>query len=134
MTKPYSKKLIKLAKKLAIGHLLFLMTIAFLLPNQSFATDALRIEQIKITVVKDTTATIVWNTNREAIGKIEYGLDSRDYQWTRNTNQKIKEQALTLSGLKPDTRYFFTITATDDFGEIKSFEQSFKTQTEVDTQ
>jgi len=95
------------------------------------AADPLTISGITVTK-SDKSATITWQTNRDALGKVEYGLYTNNYHWTVNTNQKKEDQAITISGLYPDTVYFFRITADDDTSQISSFEQSFKTEKESD--
>ncbi len=120
------KTQLNLIKKLVIYRLLFAMVGGFLIAPVS-AIEPLRIGGISINA-GDTTATITWQTNRPAQGKIEYGLYSGDYHWRLQTNQKKDEQTMTIFGLFPETTYFFKITATDDFSEVVSFEQNFKTK------
>ena len=115
-----------LIKKLVIFHLLVTMI------GGVFVTPVLAVEPLIITNINvtftDMTATITWRTNQPATGKVEYGLYSNDYHWILNTNRKVDEQAITISGLFPETTYFLRITAKNDTSEVVSFEQNFKTK------
>ena len=126
------KNSLKLAKKIIIFNLLAAMIGGFFaIPAQ--AVDPLVIEKIEISYT-DTTATIVWQTNRPAVGKIQYGIYTNDYYWTVDTNIKQDTQAVTISGLYPETTYYFKIVAKDDYSEVESFEKNFKTEKHVDNQ
>jgi len=111
-----------------MGWLLILaLFITLLAPiSQLQALEPLNISSIA--VAKDNnSATISWQVNRPAFGKLEYGLDSGHYIWALSTNQRVTSQAITIFGLNSETTYYFRITATDDATEVRSFEQSFKT-------
>lgn len=125
---------LKLLKKLVVYQLVFVMLAGFLVPvNQSQAQtlDPLVISNITISKT-DEKATISWRTNRAAFGRIDYGLFSNDYRWRVQTNQKKQNQAITISGLFPQTDYFFRITADDDVSEVRSVEQVFETNEKGD--
>ena len=116
-------------KKLIVLQLIIALLSGFFInsANTVNAADPLTISDINITYT-DQNATITWRTNRPATGRIQYGLYTNDYNWTLNTNQKISDQAITIFGLYPETTYYFKITAIDDFSEVASFEQNFKTK------
>src|SRR3989344_1130955 len=88
----------------------------------------LQITDVTIVSITDRGATISWKTNREATGRVDYGILSRDYKWSVNTNLEKTEQTITISGLFPETTYYFRIVARDDFGEVSSFEKLFETK------
>ena len=117
---------LNLFKKLIVIHLLVVII------GGLFVTPVLADEPLKITNIEvihtGTNATISWHTNRTATGKVQYGIYSNDYRWTVSTNRKVDEQAITITGLFPETTYFFKITAIDNTGEVTSFEQNFKTE------
>jgi len=123
------KNQLNLAKKMVMTQLLIITVLTSLLipAGTLLAGSPLTIANIKIINKTDKTATISWQTNRPAYGKIEYGFFTNDYNWTLQTNQKTSEQTMTISGLLPETDYFFRITADDDISEVISFEQYFKT-------
>ena len=129
MTINNSKIMKNRIKKVLFYQLIIVMLAGFLVPFNSVRavdTTPLVISNISITKT-DKTATITWLTNRPTVGKIEYGLYSKDYRWTLDTNDKKTEHAMTISGLFPETDYFFKITASDNISEVTSFEQTFKT-------
>ncbi|MAF13696.1 MAG: hypothetical protein CMI53_02270 [Parcubacteria group bacterium] len=129
MNSNISKKSIKLAKKLIFYQLVIAMLAGFLVPfNQVLAVTTVPLTISNITITQtDNSATITWRMNRPAFGKIEYGIYTNDYNWEVNTNQKTDVQAITISGLFPETDYFFRITADDETSEVISFEQRFET-------
>lgn len=129
ITKDYLNKAKKvIATKLLFG--LILLIIGF--PAAPIhATDPLRITSISVNAT-DKTAVISWQTNQPATGKIEYGTNANAYSTVRQTNLKTSEQSMTISGLDPDTTYYFKITAQNDFGEVNSFERTLKTQKRID--
>ena len=124
-----SKKPMKLAKKLILYQLVFVILAGFLVPvNHILAVTTIPLQISNITITQtDNTATIAWRINRPAFGKVEYGIYINDYNWTVNTNQKKDIQAITISGLFPETDYFFRITADDEISQVTSFEQRFET-------
>lgn len=123
-----------LIKKLIIYQLVFILLASFLIPlNNIKALEPLVISQITITKT-DKTATISWQTNRPAYGKIQYGLYSNDYHWQIQTNFKDSEHTMTLMGLMTETDYYFRLSAEDEFSAVTSFEQNFKTNKKDDNQ
>ena len=123
-----------LAKTLVFYQLVIALLAGFLMPAiaaKAVETQPLVISNITITKT-DKNATISWQTNRPAFGKVEYGLFANDYRWTLQTNQKKTEQAMTIFGLFPETDYYFKITANDDLSQVTSFEQNFKTNKATD--
>jgi len=132
MNKQSQKNQANLTKKLVIIQLIIGMLAGFLLPVKSaLATEPLTIYNISV-VQTDKIATISWQTNRPAYGKIEYGLASDSYHWSLQTNQQKNETMMTISGLYADTDYFFKITAWDNTSEVVSFERTFKTKKSSD--
>ena len=109
---------------LSLGTLLFSV-----LP--AAAEDALTIVSINATATRDT-ATIFWDTNRNASAKLEYGKEAGRYLWTVVINTQRDHQAVTLTGLQRDTKYYFKITAFTSVAEVQSFERTFETLDEGD--
>ena len=132
MNKPSQKNQSNLIKKLVITQLIIGMLASFLLPAKvALATEPLMIYNISV-VQTDKIATITWQTNRPAYGKLEYGLASDSYHWSLQTNQQKNETTMTISGLYADTNYFFKVTAWDSTSEVTSFERTFKTKKSSD--
>ena len=125
MIKTMMTKTLDLAQKMIIYQLIFILLAGFIaVPAQ--AQDPITISNIVVDQT-DRNATISWSTNLNAISKLEYGIITRDYKWSVQSNQKKTDQAMTITGLFPETTYYFRITAITDNAEVTSFEQSFKT-------
>lgn len=123
-----TKNSIILAKKILASQLLILLLAGFLMPQAAAWAEILPLTISEIKVTKnDQTAVISWKTNRPAFGKIQYGITTGNYKWTLDTNIKQDNQTLTITGLYPETYYYFRITAYDQQTEAISFEQNFKT-------
>jgi len=132
MISNHNKTPLNLAKKLVIYQLIIVMLAGFLVPASDLkAADPLTITDIFI-VKSDRSATISWETNQSAYGRLEYGLSSNNYHWYIQTGQKKSSHAVTIFGLNPDTDYYFQITADNDTSEVTSFEQTFETKKDDD--
>ncbi|MBN1778612.1 MAG: hypothetical protein JW816_00085 [Candidatus Buchananbacteria bacterium] len=112
--------------------LLFLASLLAIPLNSVSAIESLRIQNISV-VTTDTSATISWQTNKKADGRIDYGPNTGSYPYRLDTNKKTDNQSITIYGLTPETRYFFKVTSRDEFTEVYSYEQNFKTIKAVDT-
>lgn len=125
----FNKNLLNLAKRVAIFSLVLAVLGAVLVPLTSSLAqiqEPLVISNVNITKANNT-ATISWNTNRPATGRVDYGLQPGNYPFSVSTNQKVTNQAITIFGLNENTDYYFRITASDNFAEVQSFEQNFET-------
>lgn len=69
----------------------------------------------EVSDVTDTSATISWETDEPAIGKVEYGSDSTLADSVILEELK-EEQEVTITGLSPATTYLFRVGATDSAG------------------
>src|SRR3989338_8776463 len=124
----------KIGQQIIISQLLVALVGGFLMaPLAVQAVDPLVISQISYEI-SDTSTQITWQTNKPAMGQIDYGLFSGRYSFRLATNQNQTSQTMTLQGLFPETTYFFQIKAYDNLTEVVSFEQSFKTQKFSDSQ
>ncbi|MDH3947700.1 MAG: metallophosphoesterase family protein, partial [Gammaproteobacteria bacterium] len=56
-----------------------------------------------------TTMTLRWQTTEAEIGVVRYGLGSDQLQWQVQEQQVGEEHEVRLSGLQPNTRYFYAI-------------------------
>ncbi len=121
--------------RMGVGWLLIIALFISILPPALpiLAQEPLTISNIEV-VFNDKTATISWQTNRTAYGKIQWGLTTNNYYWSLQSGQKTLTQAMTVTGLFSETDYFFRITAWDDAAEVTSFEQTFKTEKLSDNQ
>lgn len=119
---------VNLAKKLIVGSLITAVVFGILTPFNAIFAQAIPLSITSITITPtDNTATISWTTNRNTIGKIQYGTTPDTYTGSVSTNIKKDSQTVTISGLSPETNYFIRITAEDGFAVVQSNEQKFKT-------
>lgn len=82
------------------------------------------IENFKVNNIGFGTAQIFWNTDYRASCVVEYGTapgeysESAEVSYGSDTDYMHTYHACTIIGLKPDTQYYYRITATDENGNI----------------
>ncbi len=77
---------------------------------------------------KDDSVTITWKTNESAAGEIEYGESTAYGSVATGGNAKITH-SVQLTGLKPETTYYYHIKVTDLDGNLfTSSNLTFKTK------
>ncbi len=83
--------------------------------------------------VTQTGITVMWQTTREARGRVDFGETAKVKQHADAPgNRSIHE--FTLSDLKPETQYFYRATSTDPDGNtIESEVRTFQTANKRDT-
>lgn len=75
------------------------------------------------------SAVISWRTNKLASGKVIYGLKTKPNKTIFASTPRNFTQSITLSGLTPNTTYYFEIEAQDIFNsKVKTSVFSFKTK------
>lgn len=86
--------------------------IAVMLPQFTLAeqTDILRLLSIRIDP-SDESATIIWSTNYPTKGIFEFGLTNGFGNWLQDNNVDQYHET-SFSGLLPDQKYYFRLTAT----------------------
>lgn len=67
------------------------------------------ISKVSIEDVKDKTAIIAWQSNRESTSEIEYGLDGRYGKKVSASDALTADHKVTLSGLKGGETYHFRV-------------------------
>jgi chitodextrinase len=84
----------------------------------------------RIDVVSTTTgATIRWETNELAQGKLVYGAAPGQYTGQRYDSQQSREHVVSLTGLVQDTRYYFQIVVQDPSGNVaQTMPMTFRTK------
>jgi len=90
----------------------------------------LKIDHIK-TETSQTQIEIEYDTTRKTDTLIQYGTDKDSLPWEAKKEGTTKDHSLTISGLKPDTRYYFQIQAEDSYEEEASETLSVATQKET---
>jgi hypothetical protein len=95
------------------------------------ATDAgtgVDIENLRQTQLTDTTFGISFNTNLPATSYIRYGVASGVYPFAQDiATVQARTHAITLTGLTPNTVYYFTIRVTSSVDAINRPEDYFIT-------
>ena len=73
---------------------------------------------VKAVEIKDTTATIIWDTNEFSNSMVQYGASSTwgNYTWSKNDGKMEASHSVTLTGLTKDTPYHFRVGSTDAYG------------------
>lgn len=111
-----------------INLLIFLLIFYF--SSLSFAQDV-KLQILKGPYLQNVTQNsivIMWETNIETIGKVNYGLDKNyDATAVEEGNKKIHE--IKLTNLKTETLYHYQIVT----GNITSEDNTFKTAPNFDT-
>ncbi len=76
-----------------------------------------------------STASVRWETDEPANSRISYGEASQTYLYEKISPYRVKDHWILVTGLKPETRYFFKIAAFDSSGNgpVESSESSFTT-------
>jgi peroxiredoxin len=77
--------------------------------------------------ITETSAIIKWTTNKPATGIVKV-RDSNDVVIdTQPQTALVNEHSVTISGLSPNTKYYYTVTSTDSDGKVKTYEGSLAT-------
>jgi hypothetical protein len=85
------------------------------------------ITDISVINLTNNSATITWRTDEFADSTVKYGENSTAYTETCIDVLFVKEHEITLTGLLPDTTYYFLVNSTDQSGNsAESSEYSFK--------
>lgn len=68
----------------------------------------------KIISLTSNSATIQWNTNREATSRVECSVvNNKTTKHNKNIENSVKVHTITLTGLRPNTQYSFLAISTD---------------------
>ena len=82
----------------------------------SFDTSGPKITEGPVaSVVRDTTATIVWLTNERANSLVEYGKTT-EYGTVEIDNHFLEAHVITIKNLEPETTYHLRAVSYDVFG------------------
>ncbi len=72
------------------------------------------------TQITGNTATIVWSSDRPATTQVEYGLTAAYGMVTPRNTAMVLGHQVALSGLKPDTDYYYRVSSIDQWGNVAS--------------
>lgn len=69
-------------------------------------------------------ATITWSTSRSSDSKVQYGTNSDDYNDVEPSNSsQVTSHTIELTGLNPDTTYYYRARWTDEDGNTDTSEE-----------
>jgi peroxiredoxin len=90
------------------------------------------IQSVSPSSITETGATISWETDEPATGKVEYWNTEAEDPITRLDENLSTSHSVTLPGLDPNTTYYFKITSTDAAGNKATSEGELKTLAAAD--
>ena len=98
------------------------------------ATAPLTIENVTTRSITDSSAVIAWATSSEATGKVSYGTSPEYGTSTDLSAEPATNHEITLSGLEPETTYYYMIETVDSKGRIQTLsDQTFTTIAAIDS-
>lgn len=74
---------------------------------------------IEVVHVTDTTALIEWETDEPSNSMVQYDRSSQvwgDYQYGINDSEMVISHSVTITGLEPETPYYYRVASTDADG------------------
>ena len=78
------------------------------------------ISGVSTSTAPDGTATIVWTTSEPADSRVEYGTSSGTLNLVQANPALVTAHSITLSGLTPNTIYFYRVRSADSLNNIAS--------------
>jgi chitodextrinase len=82
---------------------------------------------ISVISLANNSAKVTWKTDAFADSMLKYGVNSTAYTELSVDELFVKDPEITLTGLSPDTTYYFVVNSTDQSGNsAESSEYSFK--------
>lgn len=100
--------------------------------DDSDDSTAPSISSIGVSEPDGDTITITWTTDEAAKGQVEYGTSEGTYiAATPEEGDTGTSHSATLTGLSPDTTYYYRVKSTDEAGNLaRSSESSFSSEEE----
>ena len=68
-----------------------------------------QISNLKITSLNPTSITITWETNKEAVGFVQYGTSLTELERKAPENSSVLKHEISIANLKPQTTYYYKI-------------------------
>ncbi len=102
--------------------------------NSSLNTDSLAISSPTASSIEYNSAVITWITNELATSQVEYGTSTSYGMESQLDESPTKQHSVTLTGLSPDTKYYFRVLSKDENGnQATSSNSNFTTISSPDT-
>ena len=93
-----------------------LADLSLLVPNGAEPAPPVRITDVQVSNVTQTSATVSWNTAVFSTSRIDYGLSAPNYTNTTGTDSNLtRTHSMTLAGLTANTTYHYRIVSTRDY-------------------
>ncbi|RLE69521.1 MAG: hypothetical protein DRJ45_06545, partial [Thermoprotei archaeon] len=87
------------------------------------------IYNITVSSITSHSAVISWKTNEPSTSLVKYSTSPRNYPYFKEDTSYTTSHSITLTGLSPNTTYYFVVNSTDKAGNsAQSTEHSFKTK------
>ncbi len=87
-------------------------TIVYRMPTGKYTSPPSMVTEPTVSI-KSTTATISWVVNRESTSSVRFGTSADDLDRSQIDPTTKTSQSIELSGLEPDTRYYYQVQALD---------------------
>jgi VCBS repeat-containing protein len=84
-------------------------------------TTAAAISNVSAKPLTSSTAVITWSTTEAATTRVDYGTRDTSLNLFANDNTQVSSHAMTLTGLLPETKYYYRVTSVDFFGNPATF-------------
>jgi hypothetical protein len=81
-------------------------------------TTAPTINEVKVSSVASSKATISWTTNEDSDSQIEYGLTNSYGSFNTRNSKLVTRHAQVISGLSADTKYYYRVRSRDLAGNL----------------
>jgi hypothetical protein len=86
------------------------------------------ISNVTTTNITTDSVIITWKTDEPSDSLVKYGTESRNYTLQKYDPENVTLHCLNLTGLQPNTTYYFVVNSTDQRGNSnESSEHSFTT-------
>lgn len=95
--------------------------------NNIVNTSLLSLLDVSAQSITETSATIKWTTDKPATGLVKIRDANGTLITTGAADSLIDKQSLIISGLSPNTKYYYTVTSTDSFGNEATSEGELTT-------
>ncbi len=85
---------------------------------QAIFRETLQAQNMSVESITDTSALVLWSTNKPATSQAEYGLDTTAFTFqTKMTATRATTHQARLTALAPNTRYYFRLRNHDASGD-----------------
>ena len=121
--------------KIILNLLIFsvLTVFNYFTPATAYSQELFRVITLRVSA-KEKSATIYWSANLPAKGRFDFGLTNGFGNWMEDNLQTVYHES-ELSGLLPEQKYYFRLTAVAADGQtVVSDIYEFTTNNNKDTQ